>query len=105
MWQHIKLSDVRLGTRPQYSLVAEEDVKKTTKQTINTFVLIHNSYIQIIVFYLFCFRIILSIIFFGLNFAVSSFVGNLYMNIFLMNLLQVLADLMAFFAIERWVSR
>ena len=34
VWQHIKLSDVSLGTRPQYSLVAEEDVKKPKKQII-----------------------------------------------------------------------
>ena len=30
MWQHVKLSDVSLGT--QYSLVVDEDVKKPTKQ-------------------------------------------------------------------------
>ena len=28
VWQHVKLSDVSLGTRPQYSLVVDEDVKK-----------------------------------------------------------------------------
>ena len=33
VWQHVKkLSDVSLGTRPRYSLVADEDVKKPTKQ-------------------------------------------------------------------------
>ena len=33
MWQHVKLSDVSLGARPLYSLVVDEDVKKTNKQT------------------------------------------------------------------------
>ena len=33
VWQHVKLSDVSLGTRPRYSLDAYEDVKKPTKQT------------------------------------------------------------------------
>ena len=28
VWQHVKLSDVSLGTRPRYSLVVGEDVKK-----------------------------------------------------------------------------
>ena len=32
VWQHVKLSDVSLGTRPRYSLVADEDVKKSNKQ-------------------------------------------------------------------------
>ena len=32
VWQHVKLSDVSLGTRPRYSLVAEENVKKPTNQ-------------------------------------------------------------------------
>ena len=32
VWQHIKLSDVSLETRPRYSLVVEEDVKKPNKQ-------------------------------------------------------------------------
>ena len=31
--QHIKLSDVSLGTRPQYSLVVDKNVKKPTNQT------------------------------------------------------------------------
>ena len=33
VWQHVKLSDVSLGTRPRYSLVFDEDVKKPTNQT------------------------------------------------------------------------
>ena len=33
MWQHLKLSAVGLGTRPRYSLVVEEAVKKPNKQT------------------------------------------------------------------------
>ena len=33
VWQHVKLSDAGLWTRPLYSLVAGEDVKKPTKQT------------------------------------------------------------------------
>ena len=33
MWQHLKLSDVSLGAREPYSLVVEEDVKKSIKQT------------------------------------------------------------------------
>ena len=33
VWQDVKLSDVSLPTRPQYSLVADEDVKKPTNQT------------------------------------------------------------------------
>ena len=32
VWQHIKLSDVCLATRPRYSLVADQDVKKPTNQ-------------------------------------------------------------------------
>ena len=32
-WQHLKLSDVSLGTRRRYRLVVDEDVKKSTKQT------------------------------------------------------------------------
>ena len=31
VWQHVKLSDVSLRTRPRYSLVVEEDVKKQNK--------------------------------------------------------------------------
>ena len=34
VWQHVKLSDVSLGTRPQYKLVVDEDVKKTNKQSM-----------------------------------------------------------------------
>ena len=30
--QHVKLSDVSLGTRPQYSLAADKDVNKSNKQ-------------------------------------------------------------------------
>ena len=30
--QHVMLSDVSLGTRPPYSLVVDEEVKKPTKQ-------------------------------------------------------------------------
>ena len=33
VWQHVKFSDVSLGTRPRYSLVVYEDAKKLTKQT------------------------------------------------------------------------
>ena len=33
VWQHVKLSYVSLGTRPRYSLVVDEDVKKPNKQT------------------------------------------------------------------------
>ena len=33
VWQHLKLSDVSLGVRPQYSLVVDEDVKEPNKQT------------------------------------------------------------------------
>ena len=33
VWQHVKLSDVILGTRLRYSLDVDEDVKKTTNQT------------------------------------------------------------------------
>ena len=32
VWQHVILSDVSLGTRPRYSLVVDEEVKKPTKQ-------------------------------------------------------------------------
>ena len=32
VWKHVKLSDVSLGTRPRYSLVVDEDVKKPNKQ-------------------------------------------------------------------------
>ena len=35
VWQHVKLSDVSLGTRPRYSLVVDDDVKKPTNQTNN----------------------------------------------------------------------
>ena len=31
MWQHVKLSDVSLGKRPRYSLVSDEDVKKSNQ--------------------------------------------------------------------------
>ena len=31
-WQHEKLSDISLETRPRYSLIADEDVKKSNKQ-------------------------------------------------------------------------
>ena len=34
VWQHLKLSDVSLGTCPRYSLVVDEDVKKPTNQPI-----------------------------------------------------------------------
>ena len=33
VWQHMKLSDVSLGTRPRYSLVADENVKRPNRQT------------------------------------------------------------------------
>ena len=33
VWQHVKLLDVSLGTRPRYSLVVEKDVNKPTNQT------------------------------------------------------------------------
>ena len=33
VWQHVKLSDFSLWTRPRYSLVVDEDVKKPNKQT------------------------------------------------------------------------
>ena len=33
VWQHVKLSDVSLGTRPRYSPVADQDFKKQSKQT------------------------------------------------------------------------
>ena len=36
MWQRVKLSDVSLGNRPQYRLVADENVKKPTKQAEKT---------------------------------------------------------------------
>ena len=36
VWQHIKLSDVSLGTRPRYSLVIDEDVKKPNKRNKQT---------------------------------------------------------------------
>ena len=32
VWQHVKLSDVSLGTRPRHSLVVDENGKKPTKQ-------------------------------------------------------------------------
>ena len=35
MWQHVKLSDGSLGTRPRYILVVDEDVKKPTNQKNN----------------------------------------------------------------------
>ena len=31
VWQDLKLSDVSVGTRPRYSLVVGEDVKKTNQ--------------------------------------------------------------------------
>ena len=31
VWKHVKLSDVSLGTRPRYSQVVVEDVKKPNK--------------------------------------------------------------------------
>ena len=33
VWQHVKLSDVSLGTVPRYSLVVHEDAKNPNKQT------------------------------------------------------------------------
>ena len=33
VWQHEKLSDVNLGTRPRYRLVVDEDVNNLTKPT------------------------------------------------------------------------
>ena len=33
VWQHVKLSDASLGTRPWYILVVDKDVKKPTNQT------------------------------------------------------------------------
>ena len=33
VWQHVKLSDDGLGTRPRDSLVVEENVKKPKRQT------------------------------------------------------------------------
>ena len=44
VWQQVKLSDVSLGIRPQYSLVVDEDVKKnkkTDKQEIFIILTIH----------------------------------------------------------------
>ena len=35
MWQHVKLSDVSLGTRPRYSLVVDEDVEKNNNRALN----------------------------------------------------------------------
>ena len=32
VWQHVKLEDVSLRTRPRYSLVADEDVKKPNER-------------------------------------------------------------------------
>ena len=32
VWQHVKLSDISIVTRPRYSLVVDEDVKKPTNQ-------------------------------------------------------------------------
>ena len=32
VWQHVKLSDVGLGTGPWYNLAADEDIKKPSKQ-------------------------------------------------------------------------
>ena len=45
MWQHVKLSDVSLGTRPRYSLVANEDVKKPIKQKTATALTRFSSYL------------------------------------------------------------
>ena len=33
VWQLVKLSDVNLGTRPRYSAVVDENVKKPNKQS------------------------------------------------------------------------
>ena len=33
VWQHVKLSDVSLGTGPWYSVVADKDVKNPRKET------------------------------------------------------------------------
>ena len=33
VWQNVNLPDVSLGTRPRYSLVADEDVKRPNKQS------------------------------------------------------------------------
>ncbi|KAK3777153.1 hypothetical protein RRG08_044982 [Elysia crispata] len=49
--------------------------------------------------------IIMSIIFYGLNFGVSSFVGNLYINIFIMNAIQIPAALVNFGVIDRFGRR
>ncbi|RUS69687.1 hypothetical protein EGW08_022553 [Elysia chlorotica] len=48
---------------------------------------------------------VMSIIFYGLNFGVSSFVGNLYLNIFLMNVIQLPASLATFAVIDRFGRR
>ena len=34
VWQHVKLSDFSLGTRPVYNLVVDGDVKKPNKHTV-----------------------------------------------------------------------
>ena len=34
VWQHVKLSDVSLGTRPRYSLADDEDFKNPNKQNL-----------------------------------------------------------------------
>ena len=36
MWQHVKLSDVSLDTRPRYSLIIDEDFKKTNQPNKQT---------------------------------------------------------------------
>ncbi|GFS06894.1 solute carrier family 22 member 21 [Elysia marginata] len=45
--------------------------------------------------------ITMSLIVYGLNFAVTSFAGNLYLNIFLMNIVLVPAHLISFLLIDR----
>ncbi|GFO30694.1 solute carrier family 22 member 21 [Plakobranchus ocellatus] len=44
---------------------------------------------------------ILSSVFYGLSFAVSSFAGNIYLNIFLMNVAELPAYLLSFLLIDR----
>ena len=44
VWQHVKMSDVNLGTRPQYSLVADEDVKKPTNQPTSPYTMTEVEY-------------------------------------------------------------
>ena len=49
VWQHVKLSDVSLGTcpHPQYSLVVDGDVKKPNKQ-VHCIILATNKRVQIL---------------------------------------------------------